>query len=104
MKASGFDDLEDTRHEQRPLLAWHSLKWTKRDAGQIQAQAQYYRDATAFLNEHDFTDDHERLIWFLHSEGLSVREIEREISYSRNHVHKIITQLREVMRDRNENE
>jgi hypothetical protein len=104
LKESGFIDIENTVHELRPLKSWHSLRWQRKDIQFITAQQKYYTDAVHFLSSYTFADEEQKMIWLLHSEGMSVREIEAELSISRSHAHKIICELREIMRDNDESE
>lgn len=99
LKTSGFQDAEDSKHDLRPLITWHSLKWQKIDPERFKAKRDYFNQAERFLATYDFETDEHKIIWLLHSEGLSVREIEYEISISRNQVHKVIVMLREIMKD-----
>lgn len=99
MRQSGFEDAEDTKHPLRPLMTWHSLKWQKMDPERFRAKQIYFEDATRFLDVYDFETSQEKTVWALHAEGMSVREIEKQLNLSRNQVHKIVVYLRETMRD-----
>ena len=99
LKESGFQDIEDCNNKFRPLKSWHSFKWANRDSYFIEAKIKYYTDAVHFLSEYEFETPEQKTIWMLHSEGFSVREIERELFISRSSVHKIICDLRDIMRE-----
>lgn len=95
----GFVDIEDWHHQHSPLKSWHSLRWRNKEPIVLIAQQAYFSKASQFLNEYIFETEEEHQIWFFHSEGFSVREIEAKLSISRSHVHKIIVNLREKMND-----
>lgn len=104
LKESGFNDIEDTKHDLRPLKSWHSLRWLKTDPDSIRAKFNYYTNANHFLAIYQFENNEHKLIWMLHCEGLSIREIEKQLSLSRSSIHKIIIELKTLMEEHNESE
>ncbi len=73
LKDSGFEDIEN--RSTGKLHDW-STRWTRRDNElTIEARREYYRAAGQFLYEHKFSNETEKRIWSLHSEGRSVRDI-----------------------------
>lgn len=76
----GFDDAEDTSKDYRPLVAWHSFRFSKTTVTQRDALDLYYHRAKELLSTYEFKCNIHRLIWELHSEGYSKRKIEKAIS------------------------
>lgn len=75
-KESGFNDIEVNGY----LYHWDSSKnFTEADSSNFSAKYHYYLMATEFLNMDPFDNEEDRIVWTLHSEGLSIREIKREI-------------------------
>jgi hypothetical protein len=115
LKDSGFEDVEDSRGN---LKSWSSsmyLAGKNNDASfedvilQNQAKEQYYRLAGQFLFEHHFKNEQEKLIWKLHSEDTSIRDIVEILKKRGNHVykrkvHEIINNLCDIMLNRGKNE
>lgn len=95
---SGFKDIEETGHDDPFLKRWHKHDIaTAYESGRAQETEKYFRVCRQFLNQHNFDTGTEKLIWALHSEGKSVREIAKEVEYEKSHVHNIITALRKRM-------
>jgi len=80
LKASGFDDIEDTTREDRPLKAWHNFRFKRTPIVQREATETYIDSAKALLLTYPFKNPTHRRIWELHCEGKSRREIEEAIS------------------------
>lgn len=79
LKESGFTDIENYNHPNRPLTSWHGFKWAnilKDEKEEIEA---YYSKARALLHTYKFDSETHKIIWELHSEGLSKRQIERKL-------------------------
>lgn len=92
LKADGFEDIEQ---ENGMLKEWSSKFYTSQfketngtkaeDKIPINyAKAEYYRLAEHFLNSHKFKNRLESLIWNLHSQGMSFREIAKKLKNSTN--------------------
>lgn len=119
LKKSGFEDAEG---ENNALTNWHGqifMADCKVDSGDIlptqesrhavvrtfwQAKEIYYRIAGQFLHEHQFKNWVEKKIWELHSKGVPVREIVRELRSRKQNTYKdkvqtTITKLRKEMKD-----
>lgn len=105
LKESGFQDIEDRDSPREMLKSWHSTLFIHRyDKERFSARQQYFELATQFLNAHEFNSDLEREVWFLHSEGKSLREIANETGkVSKDGALKIIKSLRKAMKDGNTN-
>lgn len=72
LKASGFQDQEIDEYLQK------DSEYYRRNYSntiKVEAKETYYRLAGQFLYSHKFTTQKEELIWKLHAEGLSDRDI-----------------------------
>lgn len=105
LKEAGFNDIEDTKREDRPLKEWHISRF-RNSSNDVRNRfkAEYYIEASRFLEEFDFKNDKERVVWQLHSAGHSTREIEKSKNkakgYSRPNVQKIIKKYTKIMFER----
>jgi hypothetical protein len=115
----GFDDIEQ---DEDNLKQWHSIYFIARhtnfvgkssakevagnhgklSAVQFESQQEYYQLAGAFLYEHKFKNDREKLIWELHASGLPTIEIyqilkERKLKVYRDGLYKVINELAATM-------
>lgn len=81
-KLEKYDDCnaEDTGDE-RKLKDWHSFKWKDINLIDYEAKAKYYSNCSDILNSYSFENSLHRRIWELHTEGLSLRDIEKAIKY-----------------------
>lgn len=109
LKDSGFEDVETSKGQ---LKDWTSSRFTKQYNGSnytekkayYESVEEYYRQATWFLNEYVFTENVERFIWNLHSQGISMRNIsvalkkKRKLKMSATTVNVIITKLVTIMK------
>jgi hypothetical protein len=98
----GFRDCEDPG-PQRFLKEWHSFKFLGTDPVVRQAAEEYWDDAQGFLRTHKFDRPIERIVWALHCEGKSQREIEKAISKRTSAIRQvqicaILMRLRTLMR------
>lgn len=104
LKESGFEDIEfDENHLRKHDDYMFRNRLAKYGPTFFEAKQQYYRLAGQFLENHKFEDSDEKLIWQLHSDGVSGRDIVKELkkrgispSY-REHVDKVIHKFRELM-------
>lgn len=103
LKDEGFEDIEDTNSPNGMLKSWHHFRFQAQyDPDTFSAREKYYQLATHFLHSHTFHSELERQVWFLHSEGKSVREIAKETGeVSKDGALKIIKALQRAMRDDN---
>lgn len=71
---SGFHDIE---YSDGSLESGVPSTISKRldDPNYVEAVQAYYRMASTFLNEHQFKNDTEKLMWSYFSEGMTLREI-----------------------------
>lgn len=105
LREEGFEDIEDTDSPRQLLKEWHSTKFLDHaDGVRSSARQKYYEMATHFLHAHQFESEMEYTIWEMHSNGLSLRKIAKEVSsqkrtFSKDEVAKIIKTIRGKMRD-----
>lgn len=92
---TGFEDIEDTSSQNEFLKSWSS---EINETGQ-----EYYYMAEHFLSEYSFQDDDEKLIWEMHTNGKSERDIaiafkrRRKRGLKKSNIHCIIDRLRKMM-------
>lgn len=98
---SGFHDIEQ---EDGNLRRWHGADFVQNYSPErFNAKADYYRKADQFGFRHVFDSDADKLIWTMHSSGLTIREIERAvqavpgIKAQRETIRKTIVRIRDVM-------
>ena len=73
---SGFEDVEfDETHFKRGTAAID-----QRYGGPIESKIQYYQMATYFLNDYDFKDKIQEIIWEYHANGMSARSISETLN------------------------
>lgn len=101
LKENGFNDIEDTSSPREMLKSWHSTLFIHRyEKERFTARQQYFEIVTQFLHSHEFESELEREIWFLHSEGKSLREIATITGeVSKDGALKIIRKLLRSMKD-----
>ena len=68
----GFQDIEQSDGN---LKRWHGQDFKAIHATAFEYKAEYYRAAGYFLNHYQFASKREKLIWELHSQGVSNRDI-----------------------------
>lgn len=77
LKKSGFIDIEQPDGN---LKTWDSLNFQKNyNSITSEAKQEYYRMAGHFLYENEWDTKEERLVWSLHSQGVSIRHIVIEL-------------------------
>lgn len=107
LKKDGHEEIEDFSRGDVPLLHWDSYYFVKpsrkehsrvvypEDIAQV---TQYYQNAVALLETHRFKTKLHRLVWALHCDGLSVRQIVRDLEFwlyeiEKSYVHEIILSI-----------
>lgn len=97
LKEDGFEDIED---ENEALKCWHTSYFQCRYSPQsFVEKQQYYQMTKTFLRTHKFKSKQHKQIWFLHSEGFSIREIAKQLSLNKDSViNPTLTQLIWIMR------
>ncbi len=98
LKEEGFVDIEDTSLDDRPLIEWHNFKFKKCNIERRMATETYIDEARNLLHTYGFANSTHRLIWELHCEGTSIREIAKKISdtpetYRKSRVFTIIKNI-----------
>lgn len=103
LKKEGFEDIEQADGN---LKLWDSHKarsmYSSKGAEYYEARARYYQLAGQFLHDFVFPDEETKLIWELHADGMSYRNIiktvkSRGYSAFRDKVQRIIGELRQEM-------
>lgn len=96
LEKSGFKDVES---DEDNLKEWDTSIFSRYNQYTIEARQEYYRFAGHFFESHKFSDNREKLIWKLHSEGLSFDKISVELKklrykkHNRNNIHLTIKRL-----------
>ncbi len=95
LEKSGFEDIEDNKYEEPKLKAYHYLRFKVVEPSVHAARAKYYENCRGVLANHRFQSPLYRRIWELHTEGLSLREIESEIKqyYKKDTINAIIRKI-----------
>ncbi len=105
LKAEEFNDIEQADGN---LKTWASSAFSHNfNETLFEAKETYYRLARQFLHSHPFQDKKEHLIWSLHSEGVSVRNIVKALKTKRfkahkDGVHSVVQRLANLMLKRND--
>lgn len=73
LKDTGFEDIEQDEEKLKNRTALQNL--SKYEPITAAAKEEYYRLAGQFLYEYEFSNDRERVIWELHSDGNSIEKI-----------------------------
>lgn len=105
LKDDGFDDIEKNEYR---LKLWHSVHFRdprRSDPEVVSARHSYYRIAGQFLFDHKFDTLLEKQIWKHHSEGKSIRDIEKLLAKEctgreargRDFIHKTLNILETAM-------
>lgn len=102
LQDSGFDDIE---HEDGKLRTGPNNNFESQVINasmHVEAKTEYFRQAGFFLHDHKFQDDFDRLVWGLHTRGLSVREIVKALKFNgistyRREVDEKIRELKNIM-------
>lgn len=89
LASSGFNDIEEnpeTIHDE-------TANFNDREAVET-----YFRMATSYLYSTDFKSALDKAIWFLYTEGYSLRGISKGLEVSRPRVTRIISKHAKLMR------
>lgn len=108
-----FQDIEKIDHPNQPLKEWHSFKIPSKRFQIIQEiKTPYQKQIDDFMNHPDFTQACEsiikhgnskftiiqiKLIWELHAQGISIRQIARRVGRVKSRVDDVIKGLRTWM-------
>ncbi len=99
LSQSGFKDYETTNRE---LKQFDGSRFFSRTVPleQMEATRSYYVRAEHYLNTYDKFTTKSRLVWELHSQGMSVREIETALGISdlkKSTIHTTVVKLAKIM-------
>lgn len=101
LENEGFKDIE--HHDGSINIGLpRSVNWSDEELRQITQD--YYCMAYHFLNQYQFEDELERIVWEYHAEGLSVRDIAAtlkkvNINTSKDRVWRIVKRLETAMKE-----
>ncbi len=101
LKSDGFEDIEA---DETKLKRWDShVFYARHSPTSFAASQEYFRYAGIFLHEHEFKTKAERVIWELHSEGMTTQAIfetlrSRRSKITRNQVYATVKSLSDLMR------
>lgn len=103
LEASGFDDIEDTTNPDRPLKTWAKSDFLEKSPTTIAVNTAYYGAASDLLNTYKFKKPIHKRIWKLHSEGMSVRDIEEVMSKTakplkKSRIQKVISDIAKTIK------
>lgn len=112
LKREGFEDIENTQREDRPLKKWHfSLFNSKSDreprhdgrvALQYRTTTEFYQQASDLLLTYQFASRVEKRIWELFCDGNTEREIAALVKeYKKSSIHLIISRIKMSIKDGN---
>lgn len=77
LKDPEFKDIEQNEHSLRLFHATYFSDSRRNDPNVVAAKMEYYRLAGHFLYDHKFDSTLEKTIWQMHSDGKSIRTIEK---------------------------
>jgi len=91
LEKSGFEDVEDMTLNEPLLKNWDNFRYRKVTPEEYESRTRYYSNCRDVLNTYPFERAIHRRIWELHTEGLSLRQIEKTIKkenkrFTSNHV------------------
>lgn len=99
LRDSGFEDIEDTDSQEEYLKNWHSQYFIVRHSPQdLDATAEYYRMADAFLHRYTFDKPMDKKIWAMHAAGASLRTIAKALEIKVWLAHRTVQFLESQMR------
>lgn len=100
LKESGFEDIEDNSTEERRLRSWHNLRFSNFSPIKICMISSYYSYSADLLQTHRFINEEQKRIWELHCNGLTEREIAKEVPrYKKSMVHYVISNVRKGIKE-----
>ena len=105
LKSKGFKDIEDTDVKGQPLKTWEKSKFSRLDINRFETVKSYFESARDLFSYYDFNSITHEFIWYCHCEGLSKRQIEKELStkkepyvkYKRENIGIIINKIRKEL-------
>ena len=102
LKDTGFNDIES---DENTLKRWegHAFVKSRYQVATFESKQKYFALAGQFLNECKFETRKHKIIWEMHCDGKSTREIEKElkrrkiVNPSRDVVNKIVRKIAKEM-------
>lgn len=101
LESSGFNDIEDTRSDDRLLKEW-DFNFFRNQFNQTVYEAKliYYERAHSLLHTYEFKSPVHRQIWKLHCDGISERKIAEQVRYyKKSMVHYVIDQISRAIKE-----
>src|SRR6266576_5830924 len=95
LAASGFEDIERSDGTLKPEVEYRSLESTRGDSLQDGRQ-EYYYIAQDFLNRGKFANLLDYTVWKLHTDGISYRDIGRELKLTFYKVRSTIKKVQKL--------
>ena len=96
----GFVDIEDTSRDIPVLKKWSADIFRGKTQGEIDSRLEYYRSARALIYIYEFNSELDKIIWTLHAEGMSQRDIaeklKRRKGCGKTSIDKIIRRIRQA--------
>jgi hypothetical protein len=87
-----FKDIEN-EYDNSKLKSWHNFQF-KRYLHRHAGKESYFQNCRDILNHYPFKKQIHKTIWEMHSEGLSVRHISKQIgTIQKSGIHKIIKMI-----------
>jgi hypothetical protein len=96
LEDTGFEEAEDVDSVNEFMIRWHSKDIPAKGTwDQLQARAAYYNQALSYWHTAKFKNAVEREVWYMHSEGYTIKEIASKIKkYKKTAIHGIILRIR----------
>jgi len=98
LRESGFEDIEDTSHPDRPLISWHSFRFGYMTEVKRRLAVDYYEQGKQLLYSYEFKNEKEKAIWALHIEGYSSRQIVNILGNKRRCKRWVVTEITKRLR------
>lgn len=96
LKESGFEDIEQ---DEDHLKTWHSKRFKTRSAREYgKEKLEYYRRARQFLHEYSFKNEAEYKVWKMHSDGISLADIDLSLGGRHGKANYVVRKLRILMK------
>lgn len=99
---NGFTDIEqrDGRLKIHETTRFYNMSEIRKESSE-----QYYRLASFFYHEHNFINEKQKLVWFYHSNGITIRDIVKKLRKQgykahRSTIHELIQKLLKLMYER----
>lgn len=98
LKESGFNDIEQRYGDVYYLKQYDAHYFQSRySPDRFTANETYYRDARHRMWTFQFRDKHDKIVWWLHANGLSNSEIGKILKFSKNKIQTDVVRLKREM-------